>query len=152
AALGLRNESNADDADALTRRLVARLSDGGSLLVLDNCEHLLDAAAAVVQILLQRCPGLRVLATSRQRLGLLGEVAWRVPSLPVPDLGEGPRVKGQGSRVDDPSRPPSTLDRPEGTRPSTLMQFAAVRLFVERAAAVHPGFRLTNSAEEAAVG
>jgi predicted ATPase/DNA-binding SARP family transcriptional activator len=130
AALGIRDDGGGD-AEALTRQLVARLSDGGSLLVLDNCEHLLDAAAAVVQMLLQRCPGLRVLATSRQRLGLPGEVAWRVPSLPAPE----------------PERLPSAADEAV----TAAMGFAAVRLFVERAAAVHPGFRLTSGAE-AAVG
>src|SRR5207249_3879303 len=74
AALGLRDEGGAGDADALMGRLVARLAERAPLLVLDNCEHLLDAVAAVVQMLLQRCPELRVLATSRQRLGLPGEV------------------------------------------------------------------------------
>jgi predicted ATPase/DNA-binding SARP family transcriptional activator len=131
AALGLRDDGGGD-AEALTRRLVARLSEGGSLLVLDNCEHLLDAAAAVVRMLLQRCSELRVLATSRQRLGLPGEVGWRVPSLPAPE----------------PERLPSAAEEAV----TAALGFAAVRLFVERAAAVHPGFRLTSGAEAAAVG
>ena len=53
--------------------------------MLDNCEHLLDACAQLVDALLRACPDLRVLATSREALGLTGEIAWRVPSLPVPD-------------------------------------------------------------------
>src|SRR5439155_18989895 len=104
------------------RQLVARLADGAPLLVLDNCEHLLDAAAALVRLLLQRCPELCVLATSRQRLGLPGEVAWRVPSLPAPD--------------------PEQFTAAADEAITAALGFAAVRLFVERAAAVHPGFRL----------
>jgi hypothetical protein len=127
-----RDDGGAGDTDALTRRIVARLAGGAALLVIDNCEHLLDAAAAVVQLLLQRCPGLRVLATSRQRLGLLGEVTWRVPSLPAPD----------------PERLPAASDEAV----AAVLGFPAVRLFVERAAAVNPGFRLTSGAEAAAVG
>jgi predicted ATPase/DNA-binding SARP family transcriptional activator len=132
AALGIRDDGGAGDADALTRRIVARLAGGAALLVIDNCEHLLDAAAAVVQMLLQRCPGLRVLATSRQRLGLSGEVTWRVPSLPAPD----------------PERLPAASDEAV----AAVLGFPAVRLFVERAAAVNPGFRLTSGTEAAAVG
>src|SRR5262249_39571121 len=62
------------------------------LLVLDNCEHLLVAAARIVAVLL-RSPGaenLRVVATSRQALGVEGETVWRVPSLDVPDPGSNP--------------------------------------------------------------
>jgi predicted ATPase/DNA-binding SARP family transcriptional activator len=132
AALGLRSEVGALDADALTHRVVAHLTEGAPLLILDNCEHLLDAAAAVVRILLQRCPELRVLATSRQRLDLAGEVTWRVPSLPAPG----------------PERLPATSDEAV----AAALGFAAVRLFVERAAAARPGFRLTSGAEAAAVG
>jgi hypothetical protein len=61
------------------------LSQGSTLLVLDNCEHLIEAAAALAQALLQACPALHLLATSRQRLGVTGELAWRAPSLPAPD-------------------------------------------------------------------
>src|SRR5207249_1550675 len=110
AALGLRDDGSAPVADGLMRRLVARLADGAPLLVLDNCEHLLDAAAAVVQMLLPRCPELRVLATSQQRLGLPGEVTWRVPSLPAPD----------------PKRLPTASDEAV----TAALGFAAVRLFV----------------------
>jgi predicted ATPase/DNA-binding SARP family transcriptional activator len=129
SALSIRAEG--DDAEALTRLLVVRLTDSGPLLVLDNCEHLLDATAALVQTLLQRCPGLRILVTSRQRLGLPGETAWRVPSLPAPD----------------PQRLPAAADEAV----AAALNFAAVRLFVERSAAVQPGFRLTKGAA-AAVG
>jgi predicted ATPase len=174
AALGLR-EDGSGDASALLRQLVARLSDGAFLLVLDNCEHLLDAAAAVVQLLLQHCPELRVLATSRQRLGLPGEVAWRVPSLSVPGVqafrrsggihrdgyplaGEDEQDrKGQDQNRDPvhPGNPPPASRVPDpvnaGTGPERLMGYASVQLFVERAAAARPGFRLRSGAEAAAV-
>ena len=65
--------------------LPSALRERRLLLVLDNCEHLLDACARLVDALLRACPDLRVLATSREALGLTGEIAWRVPSLPVPD-------------------------------------------------------------------
>src|SRR5919202_466582 len=55
------------------------------LLVLDNCEHLVAACAELSGALLRACPGVRVLATSREALGIAGERAWRVPSLPAPD-------------------------------------------------------------------
>jgi predicted ATPase/DNA-binding SARP family transcriptional activator len=148
AALGLRDEGGVHDPDALKRRLVARLGEGALLLVLDNCEHLLDACAAAVQILLRRCPELRVLATSRQRLGLASEVVWRVPSLTVPGVQafrpSGAQVLANQSDPSDPSDPSQT--------PEHLMLYSAVRLFVERAASVQPGFRLASAAEAAAVG
>jgi transcriptional regulator with XRE-family HTH domain/tetratricopeptide (TPR) repeat protein len=71
------------------RPLVDTLADAlrgrALLLLLDNCEHLLDACARLVDALLSACPDVRVLATSRERLGITGEIAWRVPSLLVPD-------------------------------------------------------------------
>jgi predicted ATPase len=148
AALGLR-ETEAGDTEPLEARLVARLSDGAPLLALDNCEHVLDAAAEVVQALLQHCPELHVLATSRQRLGLPGEVAWRVPSLPVPEPGEWSMVDGQWFMAE-----PAAIPHQRSTinpQPSALLEFAAVRLFVERAAAAREGFRLASRDEAEAV-
>jgi predicted ATPase len=136
AALGVRDEAGALDAEALTGRLVARLSESMSLLVLDNCEHLLDAVAAVVRRLLECCPELHILTSSRQRLGLPGELAWRVPSLSVPGI-QGFEHSGAQERAFE--------------TPEHLMHYAAVRLFVERASAVHPEFRLASGAEAAAV-
>jgi predicted ATPase/DNA-binding SARP family transcriptional activator len=165
AALGLRDDGSARDEEALTQQLVARLAGEAPLLVLDNCEHLLEATARVVRLLLQRSPELRILATSRQRLRLPGEVAWRVPSLPVPvevdSSGSGTREAGG---VDRPTKTgssfPSTINHQPSTHSpstinhqlSTLLQCPSVRLFVERAAAVRPGFRLGSDAEAAAVG
>ena len=87
------------------------------LLLLDNCEHLIGAAAALVDSLLRGAPRLTVLATSREPLRVPGEVLFRVPSLEIPDP-----------------------DREEG--PEVLLRYEAVRLFVERARAVAPGFEL----------
>ena len=94
------------------------LEDKSTLLILDNCEHMVDGCAEFTTTLLQRAPEVRVLATSREALGIAGETVHRVPSLPVPD-----------------SRQSST---------EALTRCAAVRLFVERAATVQPGFALTD--------
>jgi predicted ATPase/DNA-binding CsgD family transcriptional regulator len=104
---------------AVANALATSLRGRNLLLVLDNCEHLLDACARLVDGLLRACPELRVLVTSREALGITGEIAWRVPSLPVPD--------------------------PQHLPPFTqLGQSPAVRLFVERAAAVQPQFALSE--------
>jgi predicted ATPase/predicted negative regulator of RcsB-dependent stress response len=85
--------------------------------VLDNCEHLIGAAAALVDSLLRGAPRLAVLATSREPLRVPGEVVFRVPSLGIPD--------------------PEREEEPE-----ELLRYEAVRLFVERARSVSPGFAL----------
>ncbi len=96
------------------------------LLILDNCEHVVLASAQFVSSVLQASPGLRILATSREVLGVEGETAYRVPSLAAPGAGEHPDLQ-------------------------TLAQFDAVRLFVERARAASPGFELSE-ANGSAVG
>jgi non-specific serine/threonine protein kinase len=88
------------------------------LLVLDNCEHVLDACAGLADALLQRCPTLRVLATSREPLGIQGETTWRVPSLAVPEVASE-------------------------RAPEQVREYEAVRLFIERAQAVAPDFAVT---------
>ncbi|GHC84950.1 ATP-binding protein [Streptomyces flavofungini] len=79
-ALGVRDGLHAPGGDA-TERLLSALHGRELLLVLDNCEHLVDAAAAVTGLLLGDCPGVRVLATSREGLGITGEALWPVPPL-----------------------------------------------------------------------
>jgi predicted ATPase/DNA-binding SARP family transcriptional activator len=79
-ALGVRESGEVTAVEAL----VYRLRSAELLLVLDNCEHLLDACAELAVTLLGRCPGLRVLATSREPLGVPGEAVYPVPPLPVP--------------------------------------------------------------------
>src|SRR6266545_730187 len=97
--------------------LARQLAERRLLLVLDNCEHLLDACARLADALLRTCPDVVVLATSREPLRVGGEVTWRTPSLALPDLRDLP-----------------PLDR--------LAQLESVRLFVERARDAAPGFVL----------
>lgn len=97
----------------LRQAVIETLRDRRLLLLLDNCEHLLDECGRLVAALLRACPGVTILATSRQPLGLPGERRWPVPTLAV-DAGAG----------DDPGQPPP-----------------AVELFVARARAVRPDFR-----------
>ena len=102
------------------RALARQLSDRHLLLVLDNCEHLLDACARLAAELLRSCPNVIVLATSREPLRVGGEVTWRTPSLALPDLR---------------ALPP--LDR--------LAELDSIRLFVERAHDVAPQFVLDET-------
>jgi len=83
AALGVRERPDLGSIDLLEHHLRPHRL----LLVLDNCEHLVEACAGLAGTLLRRCPGLRVLATSRAALGVPGEVAWPVPTLSVPTDG-----------------------------------------------------------------
>ena len=115
SALGAREQPGR----SLTETLANYLRAKNLLLVLDNCEHLIEACADLAEALLRSCPGLRVLATSREALGIVGEVVWPVPSLSLPDLRR----------------------LPERER---LSRYEAARLFVERAAAVKPAFALTE--------
>jgi predicted ATPase len=71
---------------SLTETLANYLRYKKMLLVLDNCEHLIESCAELVDTLLRSCPEIRVLATSREALGIIGEVSWPVPSLSLPDL------------------------------------------------------------------
>ncbi|MFJ9818448.1 AfsR/SARP family transcriptional regulator [Streptomyces sp. NPDC101151] len=120
AALGLQLPPSGEGRDAL----ITMLGHRDMLLVLDNCEHLIDTCAVLVSEVMTRCPDVFVLATSREPLRSYGERAFRVPSLGLPD----------------PRRLPSVQE---------LGRFASVRLFVERAADAAPGFRLTSQNAEA---
>jgi predicted ATPase/class 3 adenylate cyclase/DNA-binding CsgD family transcriptional regulator len=80
-ALGLPDQPGRSTMDTLTRFV----ADRRMLIVLDNCEHLLDASAALVNALLGACTALSLLATSREPIGVPGEVSWRVPSLSLAD-------------------------------------------------------------------
>ena len=103
------------------------LSDRRLLLVLDNCEHLVEAAAKLADLLLRAAPGLRVLATSRESLNIAGETVLPVPPLPVPEAGQE-----------------LTL--------AQLVRFPAVTLFAERAEQVVPGFAVTEANMAAVAG
>lgn len=121
SALNIRERSDRSTIQALRDTLRERTV----LLVLDNCEHLIDACAALAEALLRECPDLVVLATSREPLGIVGETAWPVPPLPVPSRDEG--------AVEE------------------LARSEAVELFVDRARAAVPTFALTPE-NTAAVG
>ena len=107
--------------------LVSALAERRTLLILDNCEHLLDPVVDVADQLLRRCPHLRILATSREALGMSGESLMPVPSMSLPDTTE--------------HRSPEALER--------LSTCDAVRLFLDRGGAVMPGFALTAANAEA---
>ncbi|MFZ0713933.1 adenylate/guanylate cyclase domain-containing protein, partial [Mycobacterium sp.] len=80
-ALGLPDQPGHSTMDTLSRFI----ADRQMLMVLDNCEHLLDASATLTLALLASCPRLTLLATSREPIGVAGELSWRVPSLPLAD-------------------------------------------------------------------
>jgi predicted ATPase/class 3 adenylate cyclase len=102
----------------LTETLIDSLRPKSLLLILDNCEHLLAACPRLADVLLRACPDVRILATSREGLGIAGEALYPVPTLSVP--------------APEPAAPTDDLAR-----------YAAVRLFAERAMAVVPAFRVT---------
>jgi predicted ATPase/DNA-binding SARP family transcriptional activator len=77
-----------------TERLIASISDRQYLIVLDNCEHLVDACARMAEALLTSCPRMTILATSREALGVAGEVAWSVPSMQVPEAPARASARG----------------------------------------------------------
>jgi predicted ATPase/DNA-binding CsgD family transcriptional regulator len=89
----------------LAEEIVRRVEPDGGLLILDNCEHVIEAAGEAVATLLQGAPGLRVLATSREPLALPGEAAWRLGGLADADALElfvaRARSARPGSRIDD---------------------------------------------------
>ena len=110
AAVGVVEERG----QPLLETLAAALAPRRMLLALDNCEHLIDAAARLCQRLLASSPGLRVMATSREPLRVAAEVVYQVPPLSIP--------------------PPGVID------PTELSRYEAVRLFTDRAGAAVPGF------------
>ena len=106
--------------------LIEGLADRNVLIILDGCEHLVEACADLGGRLLRSCPKLTVLATSREPLGVPGELIWRTPSLSLPTLEES-------------------------GRPELMLESEAVRLFVERARLSRPGFELDDSSTASAV-
>jgi predicted ATPase/class 3 adenylate cyclase len=80
AAVGVHEETGSE----MTATLVSHLRDWRCLVILDNCEHLIEAAARCVDELLRACSGVHILVTAREGLGITGERLWRVPSLSVP--------------------------------------------------------------------
>jgi predicted ATPase/DNA-binding CsgD family transcriptional regulator len=115
-SLGLHSRAPDGPVDTVAELI----GESETLLLLDNCEQVREAASDLALGLLARCPNLRVLATSRHSLGVSGEVAYLVPPLPVPTGDEGVRLP--------------ELDRYDG-----------VRLFLQRASAAMPGFAPTEA-------
>jgi predicted ATPase/DNA-binding SARP family transcriptional activator len=116
-AVALTLDVRETPGQAITETLAAAIGGRSLLLLIDNCEHLLEACARLADHLAARCPKLRILATSRQPLGITGEAVWRVPSLSVP---------GDGLQA---------VER--------LLEYESVRLFAARAADAQPGFELS---------
>jgi predicted ATPase/DNA-binding SARP family transcriptional activator len=113
-AMGLQ----ADVGPQAQEKLIEYLQHRQLLLMLDNCEHLVEACAVLAEALLQSCPKVQILATSRERLGIAGELQYYLPSLSVPNMEDQPALE-------------------------QVSQAEAVRLFAARAALCQPGFSLT---------
>lgn len=114
-ALGIKEESKKSTEETLTEFLKGK----EILILLDNCEQLIDACAGLAERLLTSCPKLKIIATSREALNCEGEKTYRIPPLAVPD--------------------PKSYNTPE-----ELTKFESVRLFIERALTVNPDFRVNN--------
>jgi predicted ATPase/DNA-binding XRE family transcriptional regulator len=108
------------DHSGLVETLVIFFSAKTILLILDNCEHLLDACAKLADQLLRSCPNLKILATSRQALGIIGEALYQVPSLTIPDIQQISLIE-------------------------KLNDYESIRLFYERAQLVQLDFALTKN-------
>ena len=120
AVLGVREEPER----TLQTTLVNYLRNKNLLLVLDNCEHVVAAAAQLADTLLRSCPSLRIFASSREALGIAGETTLAVPSLSLPDLWNEPLTGGELA--------------------DSLSQYEAVRLFIDRATAVKSTFAVNE--------
>ncbi len=119
-ALGIRESAGGTP----TEMIIDRLRPKRTLLLLDNCEHVVERCARLVMLLISACPHLSMLASSREALGIGGEVPYRVPSLSLPE----PRTV-------------SGLDK--------LLEYEGVKLFVERARVAEPSFALTEQNADA---
>ncbi len=113
--LGVPDTPGQDPIEAIAKHV----ADHPVLVVLDNCEHLAEAAAGLAEYLLAACPALVVLATSREALGVEGELSWQVPPLSLPAATRAPTA-------------------------SALAAYDAVKLFEQRAQLVRPSFRITD--------
>lgn len=113
-ALGVRPRPG----DSMLATVTGHLRGATTLLLLDNCEHVIEACAEYAETLLRDCPGLTILATSREPLRVGGEIVWRTPSLQLPA---------------------------DTAATGTLQEIEAVRLLVDRATAVDPGFAVDGS-------
>lgn len=104
---------------SLSSTIAEQIRNKRILIILDNCEHLIESSARLADQLLKSCPSLKIIATSREPLGIRGEMIFKLPPLSIPDMG----VR---------------------QTPESLSQFAAVRLFIDRAIQASPNFTVTN--------
>ena len=118
AVLGAKDEPGRPQAEAVA----ASIGGKRLLLILDSCEHLVAGAAELAATLLERCPNLGVVATSRELLGVPGEIPYAVPSMALP---------------------------PSGAEYGAMAAFGSVQLFVERASTIKPGFQIMDSNADA---
>ncbi len=112
-AMGIRESPGEPFSATLERALAARRA----MILLDNCEHLVEACAALCHVLVTSCPHVVIMATSREPLGVEGETTWRVPSLSLPKPTDGP---------------------------AALIHSEAVRLFMDRARRARPTFEIID--------
>ena len=122
AACGVPEEPRRRMLELLVQHLAARRT----LLILDSCEHLVDPCAALVGSMMRSCPNLTLLVTSREPLGVPGELIWRTPSLSLPSPEDGEHSE-------------------------LILESEAVRLYVERAQLSQPGFDLARTGSTASV-
>jgi predicted ATPase/class 3 adenylate cyclase len=115
--LGLRE--SAETKQSISELLCGYFRDRKALIILDNCEHLIEACAKLADLLLRSCKEVKILASSREALGLAGELAWHVPSLSLPDVKQLPEI-------------------------DQMTQYESVRLFIDRASLVQPHFAVTT--------
>ena len=114
SVFGLRESPDRPLIELITDYLRAKKM----LIILDNCEHLIDECARLAEHLIQNCPNIKILASSREALGVLGETTFRVPSLVLPDQAK--------------------------VTPEALMDCESARLFAERASTANPNFQVTD--------
>ena len=121
STLGVHKGSKEDALESL----ITYLSKRNLLLILDNCEHLVTACAEITESLLQKCPELQILTTSRELLGIPSEVTWVVPPLSLPNQVSSSKSANQKNGI------------------KQVQDSESVQLFVERASSKNPDFELT---------
>ncbi|HRJ27274.1 MAG TPA: tetratricopeptide repeat protein [Fimbriimonadaceae bacterium] len=114
STLNIKGDPGSSEADTVRQVL----KDRTMLLIMDNCEHLIDEAARVVDSILKGCPNVCVMATSREALGVMGELSYKVPSLSLPENAQN-------------------------LSPEDLLTYGAIQLFMQRAQAANSTFELT---------
>jgi predicted ATPase/class 3 adenylate cyclase len=116
SVLGVREAS----VQSVSENLTDYLRSKNLLLLIDNCEHLIEACAQLADTLLRACPHVRILATSREAVGIAGETAWRVPTLSLPKTRDSASIE-------------------------TLSSYESIRLFIDRALAAQPAFTFSHA-------